>query len=64
VENILLEHCFVLLIKSENIMLNIFLQLSKREARSYTAHLPFHISEMHLVSARISLLLMPHGLEV
>jgi hypothetical protein len=42
----------------------LFMQLSKREKCINTACLPFHIGETRLVSARISLLLVPHGLEV
>jgi hypothetical protein len=35
----IVKHCFILLIKSENILLNIFfMQLSKREMRTCTAH--------------------------
>jgi hypothetical protein len=41
------KHYFVLLIKSENMLLNIFfMQLSKRETRAYTMCLPSPFSHM------------------
>jgi hypothetical protein len=48
-----------------NTLLNIFfMQLSKREMHPHIVRLPFPICEARLVNARVSLLLVQHGLEV